>query len=92
MHQIVQEILERVAKRVKALDDELGSRTNILSIASAHWLRETAGSNMPGAEVAHRLVSDNVSHESSSTTSLYLQVDDDERHKATERGPRTDWS
>ena len=92
VHLIVEEVFERIAKRGEAFDDELGSRSNILSTASAHWLRQTAGSNMPGAEVVPRLFSDNVSHESSSTTSLYLHGDDDKRNKTTERGPRIDWS
>ncbi|ATE60598.1 hypothetical protein CCZ27_12170 [Thauera sinica] len=73
VHKIVQEVFERVAKRGEALDDELRSRTNILSTASAHWLRHTAGSNMPGAEVDPRFVSDNLGHEFILATSLYLQ-------------------
>lgn len=92
VHLVVKEVFERAAKRVEERGDEFVSRANALRAASAHWVRHTAGSNMAGAEVDLRFVRDNLGHESITTTSLYLHGDDDERHKATERGHRIAWS
>ena len=38
-----------------------------------------------------RLVRDNLGHESLTTTSQYLHVDDDRRHQETEEKHRIDW-
>jgi site-specific recombinase XerD len=59
--------------------------------ASAHWLRHTTGSHMMDGRVDLRYVRDNLGHGSISTTSQYLDADDDDRHRATEAGLRLDW-
>ena len=67
------------------------SKPSKLERASAHWLRHTAGSHMADQQIDLRLVRDNLGHESLSTPSQYLHVDDDRRHKETEQKHRIGW-
>ncbi|MFC6970701.1 tyrosine-type recombinase/integrase, partial [Paraburkholderia dipogonis] len=59
--------------------------------ASAHWLRHSAASHMANQQVDLRLVRDNLGHASLTTTSQYLHVDDDRRHRETDEKHRIDW-
>jgi len=65
------------------------ARADLLEQASAHWLRHSAGSHMADHQVDLRLVRDNLRH-ASVTTSLYLHVDDDHRHRETDEKHRND--
>ncbi len=60
----------------------------VLASASAHWLRHTAGSHMTDKQVDLRFVRDNFGHSSLSTTSGYLDSEEDARHAATQERHR----
>ncbi len=62
-----------------------------LEVASAHWLRHTAGSRMANSRIDLRHVRDTLGHASLTTTSLYLHGEDDTRHDAINTGHRLDW-
>ena len=91
LHSIVKNVFEGAAKRLRQRGDEYVARADLLEKASAHWLRHTAGSHMADQQIDLRLVRDNLGHESLSTTSQYLHVDDDRRHKETEEKHRIRW-
>jgi site-specific recombinase XerD len=71
--------------------DEFLPRADLVEQASAHWLRHSAGSHLADQQVDIRIIRDNLGHESLTTTSLYLHVDDDKRHKETEENHRINW-
>ena len=91
LHSIVKKVFEGAAERLRLRGDEHVVRADLLERASAHWLRHTAGSHMADQQIDLRLVRDNLGHESLSTTSQYLHVDDDRRHKETEEKHRIRW-
>ncbi|WP_407670896.1 tyrosine-type recombinase/integrase [Paraburkholderia franconis] len=66
-------------------------RADELGRASAHWLRDAAGSHQAYGGVDLRTLRDNLGHASPTTTSLYLHVDDDRRHRETGEKHRIDW-
>lgn len=91
LHAIVKKVFEGAAERLRQRGDAYVVRADLLERASAHWLRHTAGSHMADQQIDLRLVRDNLGHESLSTTSQYLHVDDDRRHKETEEKHRIRW-
>lgn len=91
LHSIVKKVFDGAADRLRQRGDEYAARADLLERASAHWLRHTAGSHMADQQIDLRLVRDNLGHESLSTTSQYLHVDDDRRHQETERKHRIGW-
>lgn len=91
LHSIVKKVFDGAADRLRQRGDEFVVRADLLERASAHWLRHTAGSHMADQQIDLRLVRDNLGHESLSTTSQYLHVDDDRRHKETEQKHRIGW-
>lgn len=91
LHTIVKKAFDGAANRLRQRGDEFSVRADLLERASAHWLRHTAGSHMADQQIDLRLVRDNLGHESLSTTSQYLHVDDDRRHKETEQKHRIGW-
>lgn len=91
LHSIVKKVFDGAADRLRQRGDEYAVRADMLERASAHWLRHTAGSHMADQQIDLRLVRDNLGHESLSTTSQYLHVDDDRRHKETEQKHRIGW-
>jgi len=91
LHSIVKRVFEGAAERLRQRGDDYVVRADLLERASAHWLRHTAGSHMADQQIDLRLVRDNLGHESLSTTSQYLHVDDDRRHKETEEKHRIRW-
>ena len=91
LHAIVKAVFERAAKRLRERDASLDARADLLEQASAHWLRHSAGSHMADQHVDLRLVRDNLGHASLTTTSLYLHIDDDRRHRETDEKHRIDW-
>lgn len=91
LHSIVKKVFDGAADRLRQRGDEYVVRADLLERASAHWLRHTAGSHMADQQIDLRLVRDNLGHESLSTTSQYLHVDDDRRHKETEQKHRIGW-
>ncbi|OIQ72001.1 tyrosine recombinase XerD [mine drainage metagenome] len=91
VHLIVKEVFERAADRLRKRGLDFHSRAAELEMASAHWLRHTAGSNMTGGAMDLRHVRDNLGHESIGTTSKYLHSEDDMRHKETEEKHRLQW-
>lgn len=91
LHSIVKKVFDGAADRLRQRGDDYVVRADLLERASAHWLRHTAGSHMADQQIDLRLVRDNLGHESLSTTSQYLHVDDDRRHKETEQKHRIGW-
>jgi len=91
LHKIVKEVFAGAANSLRASGDSNVERANRLEQASAHWLRHTAGSHMADQQVDLRLVRDNLGHASLTTTSQYLHIDDDRRHRETEEKHRIEW-
>lgn len=91
LHSIVKKVFDGAADRLRQRGEEYVVRADLLERASAHWLRHTAGSHMADHQIDLRLVRDNLGHESLSTTSQYLHVYDDQRHKETEAKHRIEW-
>lgn len=91
LHTIVKKVFDGAADRLRQRGNEYAVRADLLERASAHWLRHTAGSHMADQQIDLRLIRDNLGHESLSTTSQYLHVDDDRRHKETEQKHRIGW-
>jgi site-specific recombinase XerD len=90
LHAIVKDVFAKAAARLRERDGA-SARADLLEKASAHWLRHSAGSHMADQKVDLRLVRDNLGHASLTTTSLYLHIDDDRRHRETEDKHRIDW-
>jgi integrase/recombinase XerD len=91
LHKIVKEVFAGAATRLRADGESNAERASRLEQASAHWLRHSAGSHMADQQVDLRLVRDNLGHASLTTTSQYLHVDDDRRHRETEEKHRIKW-
>ncbi|GAB5096691.1 tyrosine-type recombinase/integrase [Caballeronia sp. LZ001] len=90
LHSIVKDIFASAAARLRERDGA-SANADLLEKASAHWLRHSAGSHMADQKVDLRLVRDNLGHASLATTSLYLHMDDDRRHRETDEKHRIDW-
>ncbi|WP_168787510.1 tyrosine-type recombinase/integrase [Paraburkholderia aromaticivorans] len=91
LHRIVKEVFSGAAHALRTRGDEHAQRAAQLEQASAHWLRHSAGSHMADQQVDLRLVRDNLGHASLTTTSQYLHVDDDRRHRETDDKHRIAW-
>ena len=90
-HLMVKMIFLRTATRLRAMDPEWQSQAELLERASAHWLRHTAASRMADSQLDLRHVRDNLGHANLSTTSHYLHVEDEDRHRETEERHRLGW-
>jgi integrase/recombinase XerD len=91
LHRIVKQVFSEAADALRARGETHAPRADQLRQASAHWLRHSAGSHMADQQVDLRLVRDNLGHASLTTTSQYLHVDDDRRHRETDEKHRIDW-
>jgi site-specific recombinase XerD len=91
LHRIVKAVFSGAAQALRARGEDHALRAERLEQASAHWLRHTAGSHMADQQLDLRLVRDNLGHASLTTTSQYLHVDDDRRHRETDEKHRIDW-
>ena len=91
LHLIVKQTFSNAASALRARGDDYAQRASLLEQASAHWLRHSAGSHMADQQVDVRLVRDNLGHASLTTTSQYLHVDDDRRHRETDEKHRIGW-
>ncbi|MGF6851404.1 tyrosine-type recombinase/integrase [Paraburkholderia sp. CI3] len=91
LHRIVKNVFSRAAESLRARGCDHAQRADRLEQASAHWLRHSAGSHMADQQLDLRLVRDNLGHASLTTTSQYLHVDDDRRHRETDEKHRIDW-
>ena len=91
LHRIVKKVFSGAADALRARGETHAPRADQLEQASAHWLRHSAGSHMADQQVDLRLVRDNLGHASLTTTSQYLHVDDDRRHRETDEKHRIDW-
>ncbi|MBA3022661.1 MAG: tyrosine-type recombinase/integrase [Gammaproteobacteria bacterium] len=91
VHQIVKEVFDQTAGRLRERGPEYQSRAAEIEMASAHWMRHTAASNMTSEDMDLKHVRDNLGHESIATTSKYLHSEDDLRHKETEEKHRLRW-
>jgi integrase/recombinase XerD len=91
LHKIVKDVFASAANSLRATGHVNKERASRLEQASAHWLRHSAGSHMADQQVDIRLVRDNLGHASLTTTSQYLHVDDDRRHRETEEKHRIKW-
>ncbi|MGF6852839.1 tyrosine-type recombinase/integrase [Paraburkholderia sp. CI3] len=91
LHRIVKDVFGGAAEALRARGDDHAQRADRLKQASAHWLRHSAGSHMADQQLDLRLVRDNLGHASLTTTSQYLHLDDDRRHRETDEKHRIDW-
>ncbi|MGF6648547.1 tyrosine-type recombinase/integrase [Paraburkholderia sp. GAS82] len=91
LHKIVKDVFAGAASGLRACSGSSEGRALRLEQASAHWLRHSAGSHMADQQVDLRLVRDNLGHASLTTTSQYLHVDDDRRHRETEEKHQIKW-
>jgi site-specific recombinase XerD len=91
LHRIVKDVFSGAAEALRARGEDQAHRADRLGQASAHWLRHSAGSHMADQQLDLRLVRDNLGHASLTTTSQYLHVDDDRRHRETDEKHRIDW-
>jgi integrase/recombinase XerD len=91
LHRIVKQVFSGAAAALRERGVEYAQRANRLEQGSAHWLRHSAGSHMADQQVDVRLVRDNLGHASLTTTSQYLHVDDDRRHRETDEKHRIGW-
>jgi len=91
LHWIVKEVFGGAADRLRASSEPDEERADRLEQASAHWLWHSAGSRMADQQVDLRLVRDNLGHASLTTTSSYLHIDDDRRHRETEEKHPIPW-
>ncbi|REE18387.1 site-specific recombinase XerD [Paraburkholderia sp. BL27I4N3] len=91
LHRIVKDVFSGAAESLRAQDDDHVQRAARLEQASAHWLRHSAGSHMTDQQLDLRLVRDNLGHASLTTTSQYLHMDDDRRHRETDEKHRIEW-
>ncbi|PWU09978.1 MAG: integrase [Verrucomicrobia bacterium] len=90
VHIVIKQVFEEAAKRVEAQGENYWAQAQRLRAASAHWLRHTAGSRLAHS-VDLRHIRDTLGHASLNTTSLYLHVEEDQRHRAIEAGHRLGW-
>ncbi|AXK40296.1 integrase [Crenobacter cavernae] len=81
IHTILKTVFRLASDRLTSLGR--GDEARALELASAHWLRHTAGSMMGDAGIDIRTIKANFGHSSLSTTSIYLHKDDDHRHDET---------
>jgi site-specific recombinase XerD len=91
LHRIVKDVFSGAAQSLRARGEKHAQRADRLEQASAHWLRHSAGSHMADQQLDLRLVRDNLGHASLTTTSQYLHVDDDRRHRETDEKHRIAW-
>jgi len=91
LHIVIKKVFTSTAAWLRLRGDEYVARANVVEQASAHWLRHTAGSHMADQQIDLRLIRDNLGHESLNTTSQYLHVDDDRRHRETEENHQINW-
>jgi site-specific recombinase XerD len=91
VHAIVKQVFAHTASRLRDRGSEFETLATRVELASAHWLRHTAGSHMANNQVDLRHVRDNLGHESISTTSTYLHSSDDARHRETEKLHKIKW-
>lgn len=68
IHQVLKNIFNNTAVRLKDRGPDSVSKVTRLEAASAHWMRHTAGSNMASRSIDIRHVRDNLGHESITTT------------------------
>ncbi|MEQ5842978.1 tyrosine-type recombinase/integrase [Paraburkholderia acidicola] len=91
LHRIVKDVFLGAASSLRTGAESNEERASRLEQASTHWLRHSAGSHMADLQMDLRLVRDNLGHNSLTTTSQYLHMDDDRRHRETEEKHRMDW-
>ena len=91
VHALVKQVFQDTADRLRLRGSNFEPIATRVEVASAHWLRHTAGSHMANQNIDLRHVRDNLGHESISTTSGYLHSSDDTRHRETEERHKIKW-
>lgn len=91
IHEIVKGLFAATGQRLRLRGEAYVGEALRVELASAHWLRHTAGSHMANNAVDLRHVRDNLGHQSISTTNTYLHSSDDARHVETEAKHKIDW-
>jgi integrase/recombinase XerD len=91
LHRIVKKVYAGAAYSLRSGGEPNEERATRLEQAPAHWLRHSAGSHMADQQVDLRLVRDNLGHAPLTTTSRYLHIDDDRRHREIEEKHRIEW-
>ena len=90
VHGIVKGVFEATAEHLLAQGPEFEARAERVRAASTHWLRHTRGSHLAD-DIDLRHVRDTLGHASISTTSIYLHVEEDQRHRAVSASQRLGW-
>lgn len=91
VHALVKQVFKKTACLLRQRGAEFEPLASRIEMASAHWLRHTAGSHMANSQIDLRHVRDNLGHESISTTSIYLHSSDDARHRETNELHKLNW-
>lgn len=81
VHTIMKEVFRRNTHCLREHGDEFASLAARVELASAHWLRHTAGSHKTDGALDLRHVRDNLGHESLTATSGYLHAGGKARHQ-----------
>lgn len=90
IHEIVKEVMRESAASLRRQGAEFEAAAAHLELASAHWMRHTAGSHL-SEKADLKVVRDNLGHANISTTSIYLHSEDDARHDATSAAHSVGW-
>ncbi len=90
VHTIVKSVFDATAHALLAKGQAFEARAERVGAASAHWLRHTRGSHLAD-DIDLRHVRDTLGHASISTTSIYLHVEEDQRHRAVSASQRLGW-
>lgn len=78
LHVIVKNVLARASERLRLLGEDYDAE--ILSEASAHWMRHAAGSSMGRSGAKINQVREAMRHSSLNSTSIYMHNERDEMH------------
>lgn len=90
IHGMVKQVMQLTAARLRAAGPQHEGAARHIELASAHWLRHTAGTHQSdGMDL--KMVRDNLGHANIATTSIYLHTEDDARHDATGHAHRLGW-
>jgi integrase/recombinase XerD len=91
VHAIVKQIFEKTAIQLRLRGTEFDALPNQVKLASAHWLRHTAGSRMANSEIELGHVQNNLGHKQIHTTSVYLHSTDYARCSEIEGRQKMKW-
>lgn len=91
VHELVKDVFRETAVRLRARGPEHEAAAAHVELASAHWLRHTAGTHQSNS-MDLKAVRDNLGHANIATTSIYLHTEDTVRHDQTSSAHKLGWS